>query len=67
MISTQTTQETYKREYPLYTSVRIRNSNLEKIKQRATRYGQSVDDIITEMLNGLEKQGYEVNESERSF
>jgi len=66
MISTQTTQETYKREYPLYTSVRIRNSNLEKIKQRATRYGQSVDDIITEMLKEL-NGGYSMPEDQRSW
>jgi hypothetical protein len=43
---TQSTQE-FKHQYPLYRTVRLRNSNLEKIKSRATRYGQSIDDIIT--------------------
>lgn len=32
MLTTQTTGETYRRKYPLYTSIKIRHSNLEKIK-----------------------------------
>jgi hypothetical protein len=68
--SQQQEKETYKRNYPLYTSVRIRNSNLEKIKARATRYNQSVDDLISDMIMKLEyyeRQGYETLEAERSF
>jgi hypothetical protein len=57
MLFTQTTpipiRETYKRQYPLYTSVRIRNSNLEKIKARATRYNESIDDLISDMILSL--------------
>ena len=72
MLTTQTTplQKAYKREYPLYTSIKIRHSNLEKIKARATRFNQSVDDLITDMILKLdfyEKQGYETSEDQRSW
>jgi NRPS condensation-like uncharacterized protein len=71
MITTQTTRETYKREYPLYTSIKIRHSNLEKIKARATRYNQTVDDLITDMIMKLdyyERIGYELpSKDERSW
>jgi hypothetical protein len=70
MLSTQTTSEGYRRQYPLYTSIKIRHSNLEKIRARATRYNQSVDDLITEIILKLdfyEKQGYEVKEDQRSW
>jgi DNA/RNA endonuclease G (NUC1) len=64
MITTQTTPviEGYKRDYPLYTSIKIRKSNLEKIKARATRFNQSIDDLITDMILKLdfyEGQGYD--------
>jgi hypothetical protein len=68
--SQQQEKETYKRNYPLYTSVRIRNSNLEKIKARATRYNQSVDDLITDMILKLdfyERQGYSTPGDQRSW
>jgi hypothetical protein len=72
MITTQTTPviEGYKRDYPLYTSIKIRKSNLEKIKARATRFNQSIDDLITDMiwkLHFYEKQGYDVKEDQRSW
>ncbi|MDQ3839897.1 MAG: hypothetical protein M3297_11580 [Thermoproteota archaeon] len=70
MLSTQTTKETFKRKYPLYTSIKIRHSNLEKIKARATRYNQSVDDLIKDMILKLdfyERQGYKVKEDQRSW
>jgi NRPS condensation-like uncharacterized protein len=54
-------QKEYKREYPLYTSIKIRHSNLGRIKARATRYNQTVDDIVTVILGRLEyyeKLGY---------
>ena len=54
----------------MYTSVRIRNSNLEKIKARAIRYNQSVDNLITDMILKLdfyERQGYDVKEDQRSW
>ena len=62
---TQDTQQTYKRKYPLYRTVRIRNSNLEKIKSKVTRYGQSIDDIITDILSQLDS-GYATPEDQRS-
>ena len=72
MITTQTTPiiEAYKRGYPLYTSIKIRKSNLEKIKSKATRFNQSIDDLITDMilkLDSYERQGYETSEDERSW
>jgi hypothetical protein len=42
-----------KREYPLYRAVRMRKVNVKKIKARATKYGQTFDEIITEMLTEL--------------
>ena len=71
MLSTQTTpRKTFKREYPLYTSIKIRHSNLEKIKARATRFNQSIDDLITDMILKLdfyERQGYSTPEDQRSW
>jgi NRPS condensation-like uncharacterized protein len=66
MLTTQTTKERYKREYPLYTSIKIRHSNLEKIKSRATRYGQSIDDIITDILSQMDTD-YSTLEDQRSW
>jgi hypothetical protein len=48
------------RAISLYTSVRIRNSNLEKIKARARTYNQSVDDLITESPGMKSKRTKEV-------
>ena len=77
MLTTQTTRviEGYKRDYPLYTSIKIRKSNLEKIKARATRYNQSIDDLITDMVLKLDfyeqqesqGQGYSTPEDQRSW
>ena len=72
MLTTQTTpsREMFKREYPLYTSIKIRRSNLEKIKGRATRFNQSIDDLISDMILKLdfyEGKGYEVKEENRSW
>ena len=70
MKATQTTRETYKRKYPLYTSIKIRHKNLEKIKARATRFNQSIDDLITDMILKLdfnERQGYDTSEDQRSW
>jgi predicted DNA binding CopG/RHH family protein len=63
---TQSTQQTYKRQYPRYKTCRISYSNLEKIKSKATKYGQSVDDIITDILSQLET-GYSTPEDQRSW
>jgi hypothetical protein len=56
-------KERIQRSYPLYKSVRIRDTNLEKIKKRATRYNQTVDDLIGDMIMKLdyyERIGYEL-------
>jgi hypothetical protein len=46
----------YERTYPLYRTFRIRCTTLDKIKTRSTKYGQSVDSIIEEMLTELEQK-----------
>ena len=54
----------------MYTSIKIRHSNLEKIKARATRFNQSIDDLITNMilkLDSFERQGDETAEDQRSW
>jgi hypothetical protein len=43
-----------RRQYPHFRTVRIRHANLEKIKGRNIRYGESVDDILTRLLIQLE-------------
>jgi hypothetical protein len=64
-------KERIQRSYPLYKSVRIRDVNLDKIKARATRYNQTVDDLITDMIMRLdyyERIGYELpSKDEGSF
>ena len=55
--------ESYRRQYPLYKTIRIRGENLNRIKKRASRYGQTVDETITEILKRLEyyeRLGYEL-------
>jgi hypothetical protein len=64
-IRSQNTQK-YQHRYPLFRTVRLRNSNIEKIKSKSTRYGQSVDDILTEILNVLDR-GYSTPEDQRSW
>jgi hypothetical protein len=64
-------EERIQRSYPLYKSVRIRDTNLEKIKARATRFNQTVDDLISDMIMKLdyyERIGYELpSKEERSW
>jgi NRPS condensation-like uncharacterized protein len=60
----------YKRQYPLYKTVRIKASNLVRIQARVTKYKMTIDDIITEILQKLEyyeNKGYEVKEDQRSW
>jgi hypothetical protein len=47
-----------------YSRFRISNNNLEKIKARATNINQTVDDVISEVLQKLEsyeKKGNSLN------
>jgi len=63
-------KERIQRSYPLFKSVRIRTINLDKIKARATRFNQTIDDLIGDMIMKLdfyERQGYETSENERSW
>jgi hypothetical protein len=70
MDSIEREKNTYQRSYPMYKSVRIRHHNLERIKARATKYSQSIDDLITIILGHLEyyeKLGYDTPSEEKSF
>jgi len=63
-------KERIQRSYPLFKSVRIRTINLDKIKARATRFNQTIDDLIGDMIMKLdfyERQGYETSENEWSW
>ena len=51
-MNTQITENTY-REYPLSRNVRLKNTTLERIRTRVKRR-ESVDDIVTRMLDQLE-------------
>jgi hypothetical protein len=59
------------RSYPLFKSVRIKATNLDRIKSRATRYSQTIDDLIEDLLMRVdyyERLGYELpSKEERSF
>jgi hypothetical protein len=58
------------REYPLYRSVRIRESHLDAIKARATRFNQTIDDLIGDMImkiNYYERIGYEMPAENKSW
>jgi hypothetical protein len=63
--------ERVQRSYPLYKSVRIRETHLEKIKSRATRFNQTIDDLISDILMRIdyyERLGYELpSKEEGSF
>jgi hypothetical protein len=53
---TDTSNKHQLRDYVLYTKVRMRKDNVRKIKARATKYGQSFDDIIGEILAKLQEE-----------
>jgi hypothetical protein len=54
----------YKRTYPRFKTCRLSYKNLEKIRARATRYAQTVDEIVGEeilsKLEDFEARGYEI-------
>jgi len=54
----------YERKYPLYGTIRLRKSTLERLK-RYGRYGDSIDEIVVILLDRLE--GKEILESERAW
>jgi hypothetical protein len=58
------------RTYPLFKSVRIRTTNLDKIKARATRFNQTIDDLISDMILKIdyyERLGYELPTENKSW
>jgi hypothetical protein len=54
----------YKREYPLYSTTRLRRNTLERLKHHG-RYGDSIDEIVVMLLDQLE--GKEISEDLRSW
>jgi hypothetical protein len=65
-ISKEKEKEGIQRSYPLFKSVRVRTTNLDKIKARATRFNQTIDDLIGDMILKLdfyERQGYETRKT----
>ena len=68
--STFTQRQKDRRQYPAIRTVRIRHVNLEKIKGRTVKYGESVDDILSRLLEQIEfyeKLGYQTPQEESSF
>jgi hypothetical protein len=60
----------YTRTYPRMSSVRLSKRNIDRITSRATRYNQSLDDIVTILLGQLEyyeKLGYDTPKEGGSF
>lgn len=47
----------YQRKYPRFSSVRLSYQNIERIKARANRYNQTIDDLVTIILGRQEKVG----------
>jgi NRPS condensation-like uncharacterized protein len=63
-------QYKYQRKYPRFSSVRLSHMNINRIKARANRYNQTVDDLVTIILGQLEyyeKLGYNTQEDQRSW
>jgi hypothetical protein len=55
-------RELTEREYPLYQTVRMRKENVRRIKARISKYGQTFDFIVEEMLNTIERYESEKKE-----
>ena len=47
MLTTQTTGETYRRKYPLYTSIKIRHSNLDETDEEEEKSLRSTSGTVT--------------------
>ena len=52
-------EDKYKRDYPLYSTTRLRKSTLSRLKQYG-KYGTSVDEIVVMLLDRL--KGKEIME-----
>lgn len=60
----------YQRKYPHYSIKRLSHKNIERIKGRATRYNQTIDDLVRIILGKLEdyeRLGYEMPREGGSF
>jgi predicted DNA binding CopG/RHH family protein len=60
----------YQRKYPRFSSVRLSHKNIERIKARATKYNQTIDDLVTILLGQLsyyERLGYDMPREGGSF
>jgi predicted DNA binding CopG/RHH family protein len=60
----------YQRKYPRFSSVRLSHKNIERIKARATKYNQTIDDLVTLLLGQVsyyERLGYDMPREGGSF
>ena len=57
-------EQNYRRDYPLYSTTRLRKSTLARLK-RYGKYGMSVDEIVVMLLDRLE--GKEILEDNRAW
>ena len=56
----------FKHIYPLYTTVRLSKNNTDRLKKYG-RYGSSIDDCVTTVLDTIETRGYETPKDQRSW
>ena len=61
----QEREQNIKRNYPLFSTTRLKRSTLTRLKTYG-KYGDSIDDCITTVLDKLER-GYEIPKDNRSF
>jgi len=56
------------RQYPLYSTIRIKRNTLERLQKRGV-FGESTDAVLSRVLTQLqqfEERGYEVSRENRS-
>jgi hypothetical protein len=67
-MSTSSEEKKTGRHYPLYSTIRIKKSTLERLQKRGV-FGESTDEVLSRVLTQLqefEKLGYEVSKENRS-
>jgi hypothetical protein len=55
MYVTNINPEEYKRSYPTYKTCRLSHRNLERIRKYNRKYKETIDEIMTTILNRLEE------------
>jgi NRPS condensation-like uncharacterized protein len=70
MYVTNVKPEEYKRSYPTFKTCRLSHRNLERIRKYNKRYQESINDIMTRILDLLDeyqRRGYETKEENSSW